>query len=92
MPDTVVLVVKPQEDKGYCPGAAAVVALRAGDGKEQVIPLPKEQVKFHQYPQAVVIQTFAPPEAGKDETIELTYSPPGASCLPTPFLLVPYKP
>ena len=86
------LIVKPQEDKGYCPGAAAVVALGAGDAREQVIPLPKDQPKFHHYPQAVVVQTFAPLPAGKSETIELTYSPPGASCLPTPFLLVPYKP
>jgi hypothetical protein len=86
------LVVKPQEDKGYCPGAAAVVTLRVGDAKPEVISLPEKQMKFHQYPQAVVVQTFAPLDAGKSEPVELTYSPPGASCLPTPFLLVPYLP
>jgi hypothetical protein len=79
------LICKPQEDSNkYCPGSAAAV-LAGGE----VVALPKDEGAFKQFPQAVMIRRFPPLEKGKSETIDLTYSPPGASCLPTPLLLVP---
>ncbi len=38
----------------------------------------------------VLLQVFPPPEGGKG-TIRLTYSPPGASCLPTPMVFLPVE-
>lgn len=40
---------------------------------------------------AVLLQVYPPLPKGKTETIEITYTPPGASCLPTPLLLVPVE-
>jgi hypothetical protein len=69
-----------------------VVKVSPGTDGGGVVALPKDKPRYGQYPQAVMIQKFAPLPAGKNEQIELTYSPPGASCLPTPILLVPYQP
>ncbi|MBX7244589.1 MAG: hypothetical protein K1X53_03770 [Candidatus Sumerlaeaceae bacterium] len=40
---------------------------------------------------AVLLQVFPAPKNGEEGTIEITYTPPGASCLPTPLLLVPVE-
>jgi hypothetical protein len=86
------LMCKPINDHPYCRHTAAAVVVSDGVDKGGVVPLPRAQTTFGNPPDAVVIQRFAPPAAGQEGTIELTYSPPGASCLPTPLLLVPYKP
>jgi hypothetical protein len=40
---------------------------------------------------AVLLQVYPPVAKGKTADIEITYTPPGASCLPTPLLLVPIE-
>lgn len=86
------MMCKPDNHHPYCLHTAAAVVVSDGVDKGGVIPLPRGQTTFDNPPDAVVIQRFAPAKAGEEREIELTYSPPGASCLPTPILLVPYKP
>jgi hypothetical protein len=86
------LMAKMSSNHPYCLHTAAAVVVSDGVAKGGVVPLPRTQTTFDNPPDAVVIQRFAPPGQGEEGTIELTYSPPGASCLPTPLLLVPYKP
>ena len=68
-------------------GRVAVLVNDATDTSETVL-LPREQIRFGAFPNAVLIRKY-PAGSG---IIKLTYSPPGASCLPLPLLLVPYKP
>ena len=84
-----VLLAKPQDDKGYCPGTAAGVALRVGDAPQRVVALPTTGM-LRQFPQAALIGIVTPP-ADRAVAIELAYTPPAASCLPTPILFVPIE-
>jgi hypothetical protein len=68
-------------------GAAVEVA---GEGRPpQTILLPANAISFGEPGEAVLIQKFVAPPERKEGVIEFTYSPPGAACIPTPFLLVP---
>jgi hypothetical protein len=75
-------------DSQWCKVAGAVVKVSDGRNPGGVVPLPADSPRFRAIPEACVIQTFAM-EKGEEREIELTYSPPGACCLPTPILLVP---
>lgn len=86
-----VVLTNGRADAKWCKFAAAGVWVSDGIHPGGAIPLPKNQVRFEGLPQAVVIQTFAPVPAGETQTLELIYSPPGASCLPTPILLIPFE-
>ena len=52
-----------------------------------VVPVPAGQTRYGGPPEMVLIQTFPPAKNGGE--IELLFSPPGASCLPAPLVLVP---
>jgi hypothetical protein len=71
---------------------AAAVEVNEGVFPGGVVRLPKEQPVFGEAEEAALIQKFPPLPKGKTGTIELVYSPPGAACIPTPLLLVPYQP
>jgi hypothetical protein len=86
-----VVLTNGRADGKWCKFAAAGVWTQDGIHPGGAIPLPRDQVRFEGLPQAVVIQTFAPVPPGETQTIEFTYSPPGASCLPTPILFIPFK-
>ena len=76
-------------DGKWCKFAAMSVKVSDGLTPGGVVKLPAAKVRYEGLPEAVVVQTFAP-TAGEG-VIELTYTPPGASCLPQHFLLVPYN-
>ncbi|MFN0256155.1 copper amine oxidase [Pedobacter ureilyticus] len=76
-------------DNQWCSGMAAAMKVSEGKFKEGIIQLPKDQLVTKAAPEAVLIQVFKPAANGEEQTIKLTYSPPGASCLPTPLILVP---
>jgi hypothetical protein len=61
----------------------------AGKFKEGIIQLPSDQLRTKGAPEAILIQVFPPAKSGEVQTIMLTYSPPGASCLPTPLIFIP---
>ena len=75
-----------------CGKIGAVVKVSAGAYPAGVVALPTDRVVFGGAEEAVLIQRFPPLPKGETTPIEITYSPPGACCLPTPLLFVPYDP
>lgn len=73
----------------WCGGMAMSIRLNHEDGTNEVIKIPSNELATKSAPEYVLIKTFKAPPEGKTKTISLTYSPPGASCLPTPILLLP---
>jgi hypothetical protein len=84
-----VLMTSARFDSKWCGNVAAAVKVNNGNQPGGIIPLPNNGVRFQGIPDACVIQTFTAPPNGREATIELDYTPPGACCLPTPILLVP---
>lgn len=54
-----------------------------------LVMIPRAQVTFSEAGDNVLLQVLPPLEYGREETLEILYSPPGASCLPTPILFLP---
>lgn len=73
----------------WCDGMANAMVVSNGKFKEGVVLLPSDTVAVKKSPNAIFVQYF-PGQKGV-QYIHLKYSPPGASCLPTPLLLVPVK-
>jgi len=84
-----VLMSGHRPDNQWCKYTAAVVKINDGVHPGGVIALPTTERRFENLPQAVVMQVYPPAAAGETGTMEFTYSPPGACCLPTPILLIP---
>jgi hypothetical protein len=76
-------------DNKWCGGMANSMIVSGGKFKEGIIQLPSDQLRTKGAPEAVLIQIFPPGKEGDIQTINLTYSPPGASCLPTPLVFIP---
>jgi hypothetical protein len=74
----------------WCGRVAAAMRISGGVWPAGLVPIPSNQVSFGEPGEMVLLQKFPPVPAGQTETIELEYSPPGAACLPTPLLFVPY--
>ena len=53
--------------------------------------IPSRGSHFGKPGDAVLLQKFPPLPKGKTGVIEIEYSPPGASCIPTPMVLVPIE-
>ena len=80
----------PRGDNGqWCGGMANTMIVSGGKFKEGIIQLPSNQLVTTKAPEAILIQVFTPPADGSVQKIQFTYSPPGASCLPTPLVLIP---
>jgi hypothetical protein len=75
-----------------CGKIGAVMKVNAGVWPGGVLMLPRDRVTFGGAEEAVLVQRFPPVPKGETNIIEITYSPPGACCLPTPLLFVPYEP
>ncbi|PWG81767.1 copper amine oxidase [Pararcticibacter amylolyticus] len=76
-------------DNKWCNGMAASMVVSQGKFKEGIVKLPSDRLITKGAPEAILIQVFPPAGNGEEQTIRLTYSPPGASCLPTPLIFVP---
>ena len=74
----------------YCGRLAAAMQVSAGVWPAGTVALPAKQNAFGEPGEMALAQRFAPLAKGRTEVIELIYSPPGASCIPTPLLFVPY--
>ena len=79
------------ENNQWCGAMATTVMVSPGLHPGGIVKLPSDKAVTKKEPEAVVIQVFAPSANGEEQTIHLTYSPPGASCLPTPIMLVPVQ-
>ncbi|QHL87601.1 copper amine oxidase [Nibribacter ruber] len=77
------------EDNQWCGGMAAAIVMSKGKFDAGIIQLPSDRLNTKKDPEAIVIQVFPPAPNGEEQTIRFTYSPPGASCLPTPLIFVP---
>lgn len=76
-------------DNKWCSGMAASMVVSEGKFKGGIVQLPSTQLTTKGAPEAVLVQVFPPAKDGKEQTIKVTYSPPGASCLPTPLVFIP---
>lgn len=77
------------DDNKWCGGMAASMIVSEGKFNEGIVQLPSDRLITKKAPEAILIQVFEPAENGEEQTIKLTYSPPGASCLPTPLIFIP---
>ena len=73
----------------WCGGMANVMKVSKGKFSEGIIQLPSDKLITKGYPEALLIQVFLPEPDKKIQTITLTYTPPGASCLPIPLVFIP---
>lgn len=85
------LVYNSRGDGKWCKYQALALKVNEGEFPAGTIEAPKDQVRYGPPPQSVLIQRYPPVADGETGTIEITYSPPGASCLPVPMLFVPYE-
>ena len=76
-------------DNKWCGGMAAAMVVSKGKFAEGIVQVPSDSLRTRGKPEAVLVQVFLPEKTGEVQTIRLTYSPPGASCLPTPLLFIP---
>ena len=76
-------------DNQWCGGMANTMVVSQGKFREGIIELPSGQLNTKGAPEAILVQVFPPGKNGEVQSINLTYSPPGASCLPTPLILIP---
>ncbi|TVR50057.1 MAG: hypothetical protein EA425_10720 [Puniceicoccaceae bacterium] len=76
----------------FCRAQASAVQVSAGKFPAGVVPIPAGQVFFREVGENVLLQIVTPSSDGEPAELELLYSPPGASCLPTPILLFPLEP
>ncbi|QDU34013.1 hypothetical protein KS4_20740 [Poriferisphaera corsica] len=82
----------PEGTGKWCQNRAMVLKVNHGSQRGGTIQIPSKNITWKQFPEVVLIQNFARKANKEIQTIELTYTPPGASCLPIPFVLVPYDP
>ena len=76
-------------DNQWCGGMAASMVVSKGKFDSGIVKLPSDRLITKKAPEAILIQVFPPDAIGEEQTIKLTYSPPGASCLPTPLVFIP---
>lgn len=75
----------------WCGGMATSMIVGKGKYDGGIVQLPSNQLITKKAPEAILIQVFPPGQNGEEKTIRLKYSPPGASCLPTPFIFIPVE-
>ena len=74
----------------WCSLQAGAVQVNQGVWPGGTIPIPGDRVAYGKDGEMVLIQKFLPLSKGKTGFVEILYSPPGGSCLPTPIVFVPY--
>lgn len=77
------------DNNQWCGGMANTMVMSKGKFKEGIIQLPSDRLITKKAPEAILVQVFPPAANGAAQTIRFTYSPPGASCLPTPLIFIP---
>ena len=87
------VVTNPTGGNDMCRYLATAMGVSSPDGlvPAQTVRIPNGDEMLNVNPDVVVIQKLPPLTAGRTGTVDLLYSPPGAACLPTPLVFVPYK-
>ena len=78
-----------QSSTSMCRSMATAMFVSEGKFKKGPILLPSDRLNVKGIPQGVLVQIFTPSKRNEIQTIKFKYSPPGAACLPTPFLMIP---
>ncbi len=86
------LVYNSRSGGKWCSKQALALQVNEGEFPGGTVAAPSDQVRYGGPPEAVLIQRFPPLAEGEIGTMEILFSPPGASCLPVPLLFVPYTP
>jgi hypothetical protein len=76
-------------DNKWCSGMANSILIKHDYQPHEIVSIPKEQLTTRGYPEGVLVQIFKPNPSKEIQTLKFTYSPPGASCLPTPLIFIP---
>lgn len=76
-------------DNQWCGGMGLTMEVYDAQGKKSVNQYPSNQLVTRAAPEAILIKIYKPDPSKEIQEINFTYSPPGASCLPTPMILVP---
>lgn len=85
------LTWNPRSQAKWCGKMTLAMEVSAGKFPGGLVQVPNDAVNFGSETEAAVLQVFPPPPPGETSTIKLRYSPPGACCLPVPFLFVPVE-
>jgi hypothetical protein len=83
------LVFNARSGARWCEYQASAAVVGEGEMPAGTVAIPADQVRYGGPPETVLLQRFAPAPAGETREIELLWSPPGASCLPNPLILLP---
>ena len=75
--------------KSGCKTMSACTQVSPGKFPAGSVMVPTDARVLRGGDKAVLLQVFPAPPKGKTDEIEINYTPPGASCLPNPILLVP---
>ncbi|WP_228384127.1 copper amine oxidase [Sphingobacteruim zhuxiongii] len=76
-------------DNQWCGGMGLTMEVFDAQGKKSISQYPSNQLVTRAAPEAILIKIYKPDPKKEIQEINFTYSPPGASCLPTPMILVP---
>jgi len=76
-------------DNQWCGGMGLTMELFDQQGNKVVRQLPIDALVTKAAPEAILIEIYKPDPTKAIQEINFTYSPPGASCLPTPLILIP---
>ncbi|QBQ42766.1 copper amine oxidase [Sphingobacterium psychroaquaticum] len=76
-------------DNQWCGGMGLTMELFDNKGNKVVRQLPNNALITKAAPEAILVEIYKPDPTKAVQEIDFTYSPPGASCLPTPLILVP---
>ena len=76
-------------DNQWCGGMGLTMSLNNADGSNTVRMLPNNTLITKAAPEAILVEIYKPDPTKEIQEIDFIYSPPGASCLPTPLVLIP---
>jgi hypothetical protein len=83
-----IMVYNARTGSKWCDNMAAAIGVGPGKFPDGIVDVPTGQTYVTGLDQAVVLQVLPPTE--KQGIARIRFTPPGASCLPVPILLVPF--
>lgn len=75
-------------DNKWCSGMANTMLFKVNGKADEIISIPNNELITKGAPEAVLVKIFKPDPNKDIQTLKFVYSPPGASCLPTPLIFV----
>lgn len=73
----------------WCGGMGLTMELFDNNNNKSIVQFPSDRLVTKAAPEAILLKVYKPDPSKEIQEINFTYSPPGASCLPTPLILVP---